>query len=57
MNSNVTREAVEILADEKGLTVLSMLTELQAAAAKLGDETTLDALCAIKNEVIEEVRR
>jgi len=50
--SNVTREAVQILANEQGKTELAMLTELQGAAAKLGDETTLDALCAIKSQVL-----
>ena len=49
---NVTREAVEILAKEQGKSVLAMLTELQAAAVKLNDEDTLEALCNIKGEVL-----
>lgn len=50
--TNVTREAIETLAAEKGVTVLTMLTELQQAAAVLNDEPTLDALCEIKSEVL-----
>ncbi len=50
--SNVTREAVETLANEKGMTVLAMLSELQGAAAKLGDDDTLETLCNIKSEVL-----
>lgn len=49
---NVTRGAVETLANEQGKSVMAMLTELQGAAAKLGDDETLDALCEIKGEVL-----
>jgi len=50
--SQVTREAVETLANEQGKSVLTMLTELQGAAAKLGDEETLEALCEIKGQAL-----
>lgn len=49
---NVTKEAVEILADKKGVTILEILSQLQAAAAALKDEVTLDALCGIKSEIL-----
>lgn len=48
----VTREAVEILATEHGKSVVAMLTELQAAAAKLQDEETLETLCEIKAQAL-----
>jgi len=52
----VTREAIEALAAQEGKTVLQTISELQAGAALLNDdEATLDALCAIKWELIEEL--
>lgn len=50
--SNVTRESVQTLAKEQNKTELAMLTELQAAAAVLDDERTLDILCNIKAQVL-----
>lgn len=48
----VTREAVEALAAEMNKPVLTVLSELQAAAAVIDDETTLDALCDIKSAIL-----
>lgn len=54
----VTRAAVEKLAAETGRTVLETVTHLQGTVAALeaagvGDgEATLEALCAIKRQVL-----
>lgn len=53
--TSVTRDAVETLARRQGLPVLDVLTQLQGAATLLDDgEVTLNALCAIKSEIIDE---
>ena len=51
----MTREAVEILAMQEGMTPLACITLLQAGAARMNDgERTLDALCVIKREIIAD---
>jgi hypothetical protein len=53
--TSVTRDAVETLARRQGQPVLDVLTHLQGAAAQLDDgEVTLNALCAIKSEILDE---
>lgn len=52
VSESITREAVEALASEQGKPVLAVLTDLQAAAAVLDNEAALDALCAIKAEIL-----
>ena len=53
--TEVTREAVEILAMQEGMTPLACITLLQAGAARMNDgERTLDALCVIKREIIAD---
>ena len=51
----VTREAIKIVAEEKGITEIAMVTELQGACAAIDDETTLDTLIDIKNGIMEEM--
>jgi hypothetical protein len=52
---DITRAHVEAVAADVRKPVLEVLTLLQAAAAHLNDaETTLDALCAIKAEILAE---
>ena len=47
-------EAVTELAKQEGATsVIDMTTRLQAAAARVGDWDTLDALCLVKEKLIE----
>lgn len=53
---SITREAVEIVAQEKNQPVLEVITALQSAAAHIGDEQTLDVLCEIKSQILDEVR-
>lgn len=48
------RANVETLAREERLDVLEVVTMLQAAAAASGQDETLDALCALKREFIDE---
>lgn len=49
----VTKQAIEELAKQQGETdVVSLITKLQAAAAKVGDWHTMDALCEVKWEFI-----
>ena len=56
--TSLTRDAVETLARRQGQPVLDVLTQLQGAAAQLDDgEVTLNALCAIKSEILEEQGR
>lgn len=52
---NVTREAIKIVADEKGITEIAMVTELQGACAAIKDDSTLEALIAIKDEIMKEM--
>ena len=50
----ITREAIEALADQEGVAPLALVSLLQAGAAKLEDgEATLEKLCAIKAEMLE----
>ena len=43
------------LAKNEGITPIQLLTILQSAAAKCGDESSLDRLSAIKSHFIEEM--
>lgn len=53
--TSITRDAVETLARRRGQPVLDVLSQLQGAAAQLDDgEVTLNALCAIKSEILDE---
>jgi hypothetical protein len=53
--TSITRDAVETLARRQGQPVLDILTQLQAVAAHLDDgEVTLNALCDIKSEILDE---
>jgi hypothetical protein len=53
--TSITRDAVETLARRQGQPVLDVLTQLQGSAAHLDDgEVTLNALCAIKSEILDE---
>jgi hypothetical protein len=53
---NITREAIEAVAHEVNRPTLEVITDMQSAAARLGDEETLEALCAVKAQIIEEQR-
>jgi hypothetical protein len=53
MSSPITREAVEALALQEGLTPLELLTTIQGAVSRLGDEDLLTELCALKSEFID----
>jgi hypothetical protein len=56
--STVTREAVEILAKQEGMSPMACINLLQIGAARLNDrEETLEALCAIKSQFLEEGMR
>lgn len=48
----ITRSDVATAAAESGVGVLEGLRMMQAAAAKMGDEKTLQRLCEIKNEIL-----
>ncbi len=53
--ASITRDEVENLARRQGQSALDVLTQLQGAAALLDDaEVILNALCAIKSEIIDE---
>jgi hypothetical protein len=46
-------EAVTELAKQEGEpSVINMTTRLQAAAARVGDWSTLDALCLVKEQLL-----
>ena len=48
----ITRTDVQQAAAAKGMTELEAISLMQAGAAKLGHHDVLDALCAIKAEII-----
>lgn len=50
--NEITLSAVRQAATDTGMTDLQALTAMQAAAAKIGDNEALDALCAIKAELL-----
>jgi hypothetical protein len=52
MNTQITLSAVRQAAIESGMTDLQALTAMQAGAAKIGDNAALEALCAIKSELL-----
>lgn len=53
--ASITRDEVENLARRQGQSALDVLAQLQGAAALLDDaEVTLNALCAIKSEILDE---
>ena len=48
-------EAVRIVAKSEGKTEIELLSFLQGAAAKIGDELTIEKLSAIKSVFIDEM--
>lgn len=48
----ITREHVEQAAKEKGIELMTALTMMQGACAKIGDVETLERLCEIKAEIL-----
>lgn len=52
MTRKITRNDVVQASAEKGIRVLEALTMMQAAAARMSDEGTLEQLIAIKNEIL-----
>ncbi|GEM_PF-1436331 len=52
MNRKITRQDVVEAASSKGIRILEALNMMQAAAAKMGDESTLKQLCAIKSDML-----
>ena len=51
-NRQITRSDVAQAAADQGIGILEALTLMQAAAAKMSDESVLSQLCRIKNEVL-----
>jgi hypothetical protein len=45
----MTLEAVSRLATEHNISDLEMITKLQVAACKIGDEKSLETLCGLKS--------
>ena len=55
MASTEMREAIQALADDRNETMIETISSLQAGAAKLDDgEATLELLCELKSEILEE---
>ena len=52
MTKQITRNDVAQAAAAKGVSILEALRMMQAVCAKGGDEETLNALCAVKNEIL-----
>jgi len=52
MNTEL-KQNIETLAGQEGKTQLEIIGLLQAGAAQIGDEATLDALCDLKWQLIE----
>jgi hypothetical protein len=51
--SKITLETIHQVAREKRMGTLDAITMMQAGAAKIGDEDTLDRLCYIKEKYLE----
>ena len=49
----ITLETINQAAKESNLSTMDAITMMQAGAAKLGDEATLDRLCYIKEKLID----
>lgn len=47
-----TRQDIAALAAEEGVSEVALVTSLQVGAAASGDEAALEALCAIKAEIL-----
>lgn len=47
------KKNIETVAKEENMTALEVISLMQAGAAKIGDEKTLEALCELKWEYIE----
>lgn len=52
MTKQITRADVAQAAAAKGVTIMEALRMMQAVCAKVGDEQTLAALCAVKAEIL-----
>jgi hypothetical protein len=52
MTNKELKKAVEVVANERGLTEIEIITEMQAGAAMTKDETTLEMLCDLKWDYI-----
>lgn len=50
--NTITIQAVAEAAAANNIGLLQALSMMQAACAKLGDETTLAALCAVKAQIL-----
>lgn len=50
--TKITRNDVVQAAAEKGIRVLEALNMMQAAAAKMNNESVLEQLCSIKAEIL-----
>ena len=50
--NQITRQDVAQAAAAKNIGILQALAMMQAACAKLGDESTLTQLCSIKSEIL-----
>jgi hypothetical protein len=48
----ITIATVRQAAADSGMTDLQAITAMQVGAAKIGDSATLEALCAIKSELL-----
>ena len=55
MDTKELKTNVEKLAEEEGKTILEIISELQAGAAKIGNDEVLDALCELKWEHINNM--
>lgn len=52
MTRKITRRDVVEAAAAKGIPILEALNMMQAVAAKMGYESTLEQLCAIKRDML-----
>ena len=49
---NFTRNDIEALAVTEGCTEIALISMLQAGAVAAGNDEALDALCAVKAEIL-----
>jgi hypothetical protein len=51
----ITIETIKAVAKEQNRTSLEVITDAQSACAITGDESTLETLCEIKNDILVEM--
>jgi predicted nucleic acid-binding protein len=55
LDMTITIETIKAVAKEQDRTSLEVITDAQAACVITGDESTLETLCELKNDILMEM--